>query len=286
MEAAIVFPIFFFTLLAFLYFFQFMLIQGNVHSALVKTGRYFSDHGFLFQKILNGDKKELSEEDKLNVSSSLEIDDYIGKVADAAMISVKMRSYLDLALIENSCVIGGSRGMIFQGTLFDDKGYIDIICIYNIKFPIPILKLKVIPVVQRIRIRSFSGHKPEPRFENADSSTDSEESEKNDVEVYITETGIVYHTSRNCTHLKLSVKNVNYSEVELLRNLSGGKYHSCEICISKVNNLTPAIVYITETGVRYHISLQCSGLKRSIKVVKLSDVEDRRKCTRCRESTQ
>ena len=52
-----------------------------------------------------------------------------------------------------------------------------------------------------------------------------------DEDVYITETGKVYHTHSDCTYLKPSVKRVFADKIDGMRNLSGGKYKRCEHCL-------------------------------------------------------
>ena len=96
--------------------------------------------------------------------------------------------------------------------------------------------------------------------------------------VYITETGEVYHRSRNCSHIRLRIRQIAGSQIETARNSSGGRYKSCEHCHSRP---TDGSIYITEDGDRYHNSLSCSGLKRTVTAVPISQVGDRRPCSRC-----
>ena len=88
---------------------------------------------------------------------------------------------------------------------------------------------------------------------------------------------LVYHRDYHCTHLELSIHMVLQSEIESLRNEGGGKYHPCQHCIKGAGGG----VYITDTGDRYHSSLSCSGLKRTIYAVPLSEVAGKGACSRC-----
>ncbi len=102
--------------------------------------------------------------------------------------------------------------------------------------------------------------------------------------VYITETGSVYHTSSECTHLNLSIKAVSQGEIGHLRNQNKGRYHACEKCVG--NSQRADTVYITDEGDRFHNSVNCSGLKRTVKMVDTEDVRGMRECSRCRQLRQ
>ena len=94
--------------------------------------------------------------------------------------------------------------------------------------------------------------------------------------VYVTETGLVYHKNYHCTHLDLSIRMVNSEDVKKLRNESGGIYHACERCKGGSGGF-----YITDTGDRYHSSLSCGGLKRTVYAIPLSEAAGKRACSKC-----
>ncbi len=100
-----------------------------------------------------------------------------------------------------------------------------------------------------------------------------------EVIVYMTEHGEVYHKSPNCTHLALSIKAASFSQMKAERNWSGGRYTACEYC-GKQGFAT--IVYLTEQGNRYHFSLGCQGLKRTVRGVYLSQIPGVPACSKCR----
>ncbi len=121
-------------------------------------------------------------------------------------------------------------------------------------------------MVQRAVTRKWVGWKGE-----------TEETE--DSWVYISETGTVYHRSRACTHLKLSIRCVSGIDINILRNENGEKYRRCYRCAEQ--NLTRGKVYITDEGECYHADLNCSGLKRTVRRVHLSEVAGWPCCSRC-----
>ena len=95
--------------------------------------------------------------------------------------------------------------------------------------------------------------------------------------VYVTATGTVYHRDRNCTHIKLSIQEVGKDSVEKLRNRGGAKYYPCSCYKSHPSSS----VYITRDGTRYHSSVSCSSLKRTVKKVTLSDAGQLKPCSKC-----
>ena len=103
--------------------------------------------------------------------------------------------------------------------------------------------------------------------------------EEDDQIVYVTDTGVVYHKNPHCTHLDLSIHAAASSELNSLRNENGGKYHACEKCVH--GSSMGGSVYITDQGDRYHNSLTCSGLKRTVYTARISEVPGKRACSKC-----
>lgn len=88
--------------------------------------------------------------------------------------------------------------------------------------------------------------------------------------VFVTENGGVYHRSRNCTHLMLSIESAVADELPR-------RYLPCERCQARKTG----IVYITEEGERFHSLVECSSLKRKVRAVPISQVGTYRECSRC-----
>jgi hypothetical protein len=97
--------------------------------------------------------------------------------------------------------------------------------------------------------------------------------------VYVTENGMVYHTSSACTHINLSITKTDIEHAADMRNENGEKYGACEKCGDDA--VAKDEIYITRHGNRYHSSLSCSGLKRSVRLVEISKAEGLQECQRC-----
>lgn len=95
--------------------------------------------------------------------------------------------------------------------------------------------------------------------------------------VYITPSGSVYHLYSDCTHLALSIERVTIVRAQMSKNEYGEKYRECELCDEPFGTL----VYITSEGNCYHSERTCSGLKRTIRQVSLSEAKGRVCCIRC-----
>ena len=132
---------------------------------------------------------------------------------------------------------------------------------------IPLPKIRMLNVV---KVHAWTG---------AEHKSGQSSEESTEVMVYVTESGQVYHKKLGCTYLNLSVTQVAGKSVPNLRNDYGEKYRACETC-SRYQNPS-GTVYITEKGNRYHNQKTCSGLKRSVRLVKESDLDGMRCCSRC-----
>ena len=166
-------------------------------------------------------------------------------------------------------VDGGTEGISLFGSRIDEEtGDIYMRAHYDFK---PVICL--IPG-SSIDVRHFVHGKLWTGYHKKESSGDGHNSAE---EVYyVADYESVYHTSAQCTHLLLSISMVDLSDIYNMRNNRGGLYTPCEKCSPSDGNLQ---VFVTDTGNRYHSSLNCSGLKRSVHQV--SDVRELKKCSRC-----
>lgn len=157
-----------------------------------------------------------------------------------------------------------------ESRLLQTNDEIDLIVAYRMKIPFSLLPISNISMRQRVHTRAFTGVERRGQKELADERT-----------VYVTETGRVYHFNLHCTYLKLSISQIQYADLMTKRNDSGGKYKPCERCCVNKKIENTSSIWITNYGDRYHTSASCSGLKRSIREVPLSEVGGRMPCSKC-----
>ena len=126
-----------------------------------------------------------------------------------------------------------------------------------------------------VKVHAWTGKE----YANEEGQAGSEEKEKEPM-VYVTENGSVYHKDIGCSYLDLSISHVSKNAAEGLRNHYGEKYSPCETCGKGQEQ--GGMVYITETGNRYHTLESCSGLKRTVRMEKQSHVSGKmHACSRC-----
>lgn len=168
--------------------------------------------------------------------------------------------------LDRSIVTGGSGGIDCSKTYMSPAtGIGKLVAEYKVSLPVPVFSIREIKRTESIRIKAWTG------YEKESFGTGSEET------VYVTENGLVYHKDYHCTYLDLSIRMVNTSDLDELRNADGGKYYACSLC----HGGNETNVYITDDGNKYHSSLSCSGLKRTVYAVPLSEVIGKGGCVRC-----
>ena len=97
--------------------------------------------------------------------------------------------------------------------------------------------------------------------------------------MYVTKHGTVYHRSRKCHYLDLSIKSADYAQISGMRNKNEHKYSACSGCV--VKNYVSRKVYVTDYGTCYHSDLACSGLKKNHLSDSVGRDGGKRACGKC-----
>lgn len=171
--------------------------------------------------------------------------------------------------MERSILVGGAAGISCEKSYaIPGCGIYELKVQFKVKLPFPYFITNGLICEESMRIKGWNGYVQEV----------FSESDNEDI-VYVTETGVVYHLDYQCTYLEPSVRSVSIENVESLRNESGGKYYQCPLCVNK--NKSYEMIYITDYGYRYHGEASCSGIKRTVYAVPISEVKGKVACSKC-----
>ena len=242
LEMVVVLPLFISFMVFFLFLFRILLVQESMEEALVYTSRTLAVTCFAERP---GEQKTQT-----------------GLLAEAQIIFQK-------ELKESGCPLHFVQGDAVGISLLSSQLMGDDIILraaYEIRMPCVLLGNYCFRFVQCAQSRKWIGDLSLEQKTGAD-----------EVWVYITPYGTVYHRERNCRYLDLNIKAANLLSLMTLRNADGKIYRKCESC----GNSGGKTVYVTDYGERYHSSLSCNGLKRTIYMVKLSQVGGKKPCSKC-----
>lgn len=275
-EASIVIPLFIYAVMTIMYLIQIVGFQLKVQQALYSESRKIAKYMFVYEK-LNNKSSEKNHEEMLKAAKSQDADykynSILYKGIEIGLVQTLFYEELGPELIKNSNVIGGVAGFNFlQSNIMSDNHMINIVVTYSIKNPYDIFGIAKTTFTQSASTNAWVG-------EQTNNDAADKEETSNETMVYITQSGSVYHTKRNCSYLVLSIHEISIENLGNQRNESGGKYYACEKCGNKPSN---GKLYITEFGDRFHTTKNCSSIMRCIIEVKLSQVMDKQQCSKCK----
>lgn len=253
-ETALVLPIFLFAMISILYFGEMIRLSNCCQNSLHQNAKEIATYAYAYKKAIN--KPAMTG-------------NFVGSyLISNTYIKEKVIQDLDEKKVAFIGIKGGKEGISFSRSKLLEKEMIDLIAVYEINIPYDFLGIDKFKFVNRARVRAFTGY----------DNTLSENLNQDEEIVFITPTGSVYHRDRNCKHLNVSISKVTAEGIKNRRNKNGGKYYICEYCGNKQGN---GSYYITDYGDRYHKVISCSGLKRDVKAIPISEVNGRSACKTC-----
>ncbi len=256
-ETALAFPIFLFFMINFVSMLNIFYAYSSMEAALHQAGRKMAVYAYAGKEALD--------------LSGLEVGPAAGAVLSSVYAREQVRRYLGEEFFETSAIKGGIDGVSFwQSKIMEGGDIIDLIAVYQVQPAYAFMGFGEFRAVNRCKMHAWTGY-------GIGGEDEAQEEQEDEETVYITETGTVYHKDTNCTHLSLSVQAVSYSAVDGMGNQYGRGYRLCELCVPETNGT----VYITDQGERFHTSISCSGLKRTITAIPISEAGGRRACSRC-----
>ena len=242
LEMVVVLPLFISFMVFFLFLFRVLLVQENMEEALVYASRTLAISCY----------EETAQDQK-----------------SQAVLLAEAQLALQKGLEESDCPVDFIRGEAAGVSLLTSDLTGDDIVLrasYEIRLPCVLLGTYSFHFVQCAQSRKWIGNRTLEQMDDLD-----------DEWVYITPYGTVYHRDRACRYLDLNIRAVSRQSLLTLRNADRKIYRPCESCGLSGNRT----VYVTDYGERYHNSLSCSGLKRTIYMIKLSQTGGKKACSKC-----
>lgn len=253
LEAAFALPLFLFAVINILFAVHIIGTQSRMYAAMHQVGNKMAFAGYVYE----------------NTAGSALPEQVSGVALTQLYAKGQIIKYAGSSYLEQSCIVGGAGGVSLAGSsVMEENDLIDLKVSYRVAPFSVLMGFDEFSMTQRYYGKAWTGY---------DVTQSAGDWSNEDPMVYITKTGTVYHINRNCVYLNPSVEAVSAEALDSRRNESGGRYYPCERCQAG----TAGEVYITSQGNRYHTKLNCSGLKRTIYTVPLSQTGGRGRCSKC-----
>lgn len=250
-EASLVLPIFLLSMMVIVAMCGCIRTRHTIYEGLQETAQYLAEYEYFYSMI---DKRT-----DINLTEGMS-----GNVVNGVTAYAKLGEYIDDTRLVEQYVSGGMTGLVITRAEYDARdGFIYMELQYVLKANVGIFGELEWTVHEKIRQKAYVGYLDEGGIKEAGQY------------VYITENASVYHTRRNCYHISLSIHQTSMAEL----NSGRSNLTPCGICTKY--NTDAGRIYITDTGDHYHISLSCSGLKRTVYRVKLEDYPYLPACSNC-----
>lgn len=239
LEAVCIIPLLFFAFWAFYSMGQVYIVENQIYQATMDTAEELAEYAYM---------TEYADLELLGTATAAQ----------------RIREYLPEGSRIDNYVEGGRNGLrITEAIRLDEEGFLCIQLQYRIHIPAPFLPDLTAPLQVQVRQKAYTGYRED--------GTGAEQERY----VYLAEYSSVYHCSRNCSHLDLTILQVP----ETLLQTEYTNLKPCAYCGMQ----DAGVYYITATGDCYHTSMQCSGLKRTVRRVPISEAQGYAPCSRCGE---
>lgn len=240
----------------------------TVEATLVLPVFIFVFTGILYlNQLLYGEEQVQCALEQAAKETSLEYTLVHKKLAvNAAFMSAKVNAAISGRKNKNRSIV-----CVVRAKVDEETDQMDFQAEYTVVSPISLLGKKTFLFREGYYGKAFTGVLTR--------MSESEQGE--DVLVYVTKTGSVYHKSITCNHLKLSLQELTVKELEEKRSRDGSIYYPCEKCCG--GNAFPdnQNVIICNYGNRYHVKKNCQKISRSIREIPISQVNGKAPCKTC-----
>lgn len=255
LEAAMVLPLFLFAILNLLAAVNDIALHVRMQTAMHQTGLTLARYAYAYERISQG--FPLPESALADVAFS------------QTYVKEKVENAVGEAYFASMGVHGGAEGVSFLQSEITTGDTVTLIASYRMDALFLPEQFSSFRMINRVCLRKWTGY---------DNAAGAEQGDAAQRMVYIAEHGTVYHDSRNCYHLNVTIRQTSGERLAGERNSSGGRYTACELCGGRRQS---GVFYVSEDGTRYHTTAACSGLRRTVRAVPVSEIGSRTPCHNC-----
>jgi len=158
-EAALVMPVFLYMMIAFLYFIQIFTLQEQIQVAITKMGLSLARTSYVYDDFIDVDEVQAFDQSVFGVELDLGLQELTKSIMNENLLKLYVMKYLDVNQVNRSCIKKGFEGLSFKGSsALNEEGFIDIIVRYQIQIPVRIFALDDMRMIQRVKLRSWTGY--------------------------------------------------------------------------------------------------------------------------------
>lgn len=243
-EASLVLPLFLFFFLQMSGFIEMLRLHSNLEYGLWKAGKIL---------MLYGAVEEVAKEvPELAIS-------YL-------FVNGVLQESLGQEYLDSSPLTLGRAGLNFlESDIINEQDEVNLTLTYQVSPRGQLLPFPYARLSNRFYGRAWTGY-------------DVTSAEAEAQVAYVTKYGEVWHASKDCSHLKLTIREISSAVLSNSRNKWGESYTKCSFCTKSV---MPGQLYITEEGDCYHYKEDCLGLTRHVETIAWEEREKYRACSRC-----
>ena len=248
LEASLVLPFLIAVFTAFIFLIQAIQIQIQLQKALYNQAMNVSGYAYY-----------------MNTAG---MDNMAENMLEAEYVKYSVINELGADYLDKTSIVNGSKGIKTVYTLEADEGILDVALKYEMEVPFNLFGIKPLSFIVRARCHMWTGANDEDKESEFDM-------------VYVAATGSVYHIYEDCSYLVSTIEDCKISEIENLRNASGGKYYPCAVCCGE--DAKSSIVFYSKYGTRYHLSPLCRCLHSDVFVMEREKAEEKYGlCSKCK----
>ena len=158
-----------------------------------------------------------------------------------------------------------------RSQILEDGETIYLIMDYRMRLPFPVFRIDSFPMRAVTYRRAWIGR--EGRL------GELEESEEDEILVYVGKGSTRFHWSGNCHYLNNQLISCKKEDVGSLRNEYGSRYSPCSVCGKGIAE--GGEVFVFPSGTSYHSRQSCTSITAYVRQVPLSEVSYLGACSYC-----